>query len=36
MVSYKLTYFNVRGLGEISRYIFAAAAQEYEDNRIEF
>ena len=36
MVQYKLTYFNLRGRGEIARLIFAAAGQEYQDNRVEF
>jgi glutathione S-transferase len=31
----KLTYFNVRGRGEIIRLVFAAAGAEYTDNRIE-
>jgi glutathione S-transferase len=35
MVHYKLVYFNARGLGEPSRYIFAAAGQDYEDFRFE-
>ncbi|CAF0861830.1 unnamed protein product [Adineta steineri] len=35
MPSYKLTYFNGRGRAEISRLIFAAAGQKYEDIRIE-
>lgn len=34
MVSYKLTYFNGRGAGEVSRQIFAYAGQQYEDNRV--
>jgi len=34
-MSYKLYYFNVRGLGETIRLIFAAAGQEYEDFRFE-
>jgi glutathione S-transferase len=33
--TYKLTYFNIRGLAEPIRLIFAAAGVEYEDNRIE-
>ncbi|WAR26385.1 SCRY1-like protein, partial [Mya arenaria] len=36
MPSYKLTYFNGRGRGEISRLLFAAAGKAFEDNRIEF
>ncbi len=31
---YKLTYFNARARGEISRLIFALAKVEYEDIRI--
>ncbi|PIC30025.1 hypothetical protein B9Z55_021407 [Caenorhabditis nigoni] len=34
MVSYKLTYFDGRGAGEICRQIFAFAGQEYEDQRL--
>ncbi|CAB04293.1 glutathione transferase [Caenorhabditis elegans] len=34
MVSYKLTYFDGRGAGELCRQIFAAAEQKYEDNRL--
>ncbi|WAR26400.1 SCR11-like protein, partial [Mya arenaria] len=36
MPSYKLTYFNGRGRGELSRLLFAAAGKAFEDNRIEF
>lgn len=32
----KLTYFNARGRGEISRLVFAYGGIAYEDNRIEF
>jgi len=35
MSTYKLTYFNARGRAEISRLIFAAAGQEFEDIRVE-
>lgn len=35
MPSYKLTYFNGKGRAEISRIIFAAAEQAFEDKRIE-
>ena len=35
MSTYKLHYFNVRGRAEISRLIFAAAGQKYEDARFE-
>jgi glutathione S-transferase len=34
MSTYKLTYFNGRGRAEVSRLIFAAAGQKYEDDRI--
>ncbi|EDV25614.1 S-crystallin 4 [Trichoplax sp. H2] len=34
MPSYKLSYFNLRGRGEIIRYLFAVAGVAYEDNRI--
>jgi len=33
-MSYKLTYFNARGLGEPIRMIFAQAGVEYEDVRV--
>lgn len=32
---FKLTYFNIRGLGEPIRWLFAYGGIEYEDNRIE-
>jgi len=35
MPSYKLCYFNARGLGEMSRLLFAEAGVEFEDCRIE-
>ena len=35
MSTYKLTYFNGRGRAEVSRLIFAAAGQKYEDVRVE-
>ena len=34
--SYKLFYFNLRGRGEQSRFVFAQAGVEYEDVRIEY
>ncbi|CAF1152466.1 unnamed protein product, partial [Brachionus calyciflorus] len=34
MSSYKLTYFNGRGRGETTRLIFALAAVQFEDIRI--
>jgi glutathione S-transferase len=34
MSSYKLRYFNGRGLAEVIRLVFAAAGQQYEDSRI--
>jgi hypothetical protein len=33
---YKLTYFNLRGLAEMSRLLFAYAGVEYEDFRFPF
>ncbi|CAG2239570.1 HPGDS [Mytilus edulis] len=36
MAVYKLTYFNLRARGEVSRLLFAAAGKEYEDCRITF
>ncbi|XP_046580244.1 glutathione S-transferase 2-like [Haliotis rubra] len=33
MPTYKFRYFNSRGLGEVSRLLFAIAGQEYEDAR---
>ena len=33
--SYKLIYFNLRGRGELSRFVFAQTGVEYEDKRIE-
>lgn len=33
MPTYKLTYFDIRGLAETSRLMFAAAKQEYTDER---
>ena len=35
MSTYKLTYFNLRGLAEQSRLLFALAGKEYEDERID-
>ena len=35
MSTYKLHYFNYRGLGEVSRLIFIAAGQKFEDIRYE-
>ncbi|EFO91469.1 hypothetical protein GCK72_005868 [Caenorhabditis remanei] len=34
MVSYKLTYFDGRGAGEVSRQILAYAGQQFEDKRV--
>lgn len=33
MPQYQLNYFNVRGLAELSRLIFAEAGQEFTDHR---
>jgi glutathione S-transferase len=35
MPQYKLTYFNIRGKGELIRLLFTVAGVEFEDNRIE-
>jgi len=35
MPNYKLTYFEMRGRGEIVRLVFAAAGVHYEDHRID-
>ena len=35
MPTYKLYYFNVRGFAEVSRLIFAAAGEQFEDIRYE-
>jgi len=34
--SYKLSYFDVYGLGEMSRLLFATSGQQFEDDRIPF
>ncbi|XP_072030547.1 S-crystallin SL11-like [Amphiura filiformis] len=36
MTSYKLTYFNIRGRGEVVRILFKLAGVDFEDQRIEF
>lgn len=36
MPSYKLSYFDAYGRGELARLIFAAAKQDYEDHRFSF
>jgi hypothetical protein len=33
---FKLTYFNAKARGELSRYLFALAGVPFEDHRIEF
>lgn len=33
--SYKLIYFNIRGRGEVTRYLFAQAGVSYTDERVE-
>jgi glutathione S-transferase len=35
MAEYKLTYFNARGRAEFIRWIFYAAGQKFQDERIE-
>jgi len=35
LTTYKFYYFNSRDRGELSRLIFAAAGQKFEDIRIE-
>ncbi len=34
MPTYKLIYFDVKGLGELSRFIFAQSEVRYEDKRV--
>uniref|UniRef100_A0AC34FGJ4 Glutathione S-transferase n=1 Tax=Panagrolaimus sp. ES5 TaxID=591445 RepID=A0AC34FGJ4_9BILA len=36
MVQYKVTYFDIRGLGETTRLILRAAGVDFEDNRVTF
>jgi glutathione S-transferase len=36
MATYHLQYFNVRGLAEVTRFMFAVAKQEYTDARFNF
>ncbi|XP_045166747.1 probable glutathione S-transferase 7 [Mercenaria mercenaria] len=35
MPSYKFSYFDVRGRGELVRYVFYAAGRDFEDDRIQ-
>jgi hypothetical protein len=34
--TYRLTYFNVKGLGEMSRLLLAIGGATWEDDRIDF
>lgn len=34
MTKFKLTYFDIAGLGEVLRFLFAYGDIKYEDNRI--
>ena len=36
MASFKLTYFDFAGRGELARLLFTVAGQEFEDHRIQF
>jgi hypothetical protein len=36
MTEYKLTYYDIKGRGEVARLIFAAAGQKFEDIRLEY
>lgn len=36
MTTYKLTYFNLKGRAELSRFIFAQAGVKYEDKRVTY
>lgn len=35
MPAYKFTYFDVRGRGELPRYVFYAAGRDFEDDRVQ-
>jgi hypothetical protein len=34
MVHYKLSYFDIRGLGEMSRMVLHYAGEKFEDHRV--
>lgn len=36
MPTYKFTYFDGRGRGELCRYVFLAADKDFEDERLTF
>ena len=36
MLKYKITYFNVKGRGELSRLVLAAAGVDFENIRVEY
>ncbi|XP_041346664.1 glutathione S-transferase-like [Gigantopelta aegis] len=36
MPTYKLTYFDIRGRGELIRMLFVLSGKEYEDKRVQF
>ena len=35
MSTYKLTYFNIRGRGEVARLLFAKSGTDFEDRKLE-
>ena len=36
MPKYKITYFNLKARGELSRLVLIAAGVEFEDNRVDY